>query len=243
MTQQPTTAGTEPTLAEVLVGDPLSEVTRKTRLYLLAVSLIGVAMVRTGLVPTKIATFGIELEQPNRSALLFLIALVNLYFLAAFVLYAVSDYRKWRGQFEAARESNVRALRFRLVGYLLGMSEDAIMRRYYSGEYEEDLWNEPYPNFLSAQNGERHFTLAERKLLQGKSPLWVIERASRGQLFELLSVAAVSAPSISVQMRANLRGHRTDRTTGFLRGFFEFVLPILVGLFGIGALLFRSFSV
>ena len=48
---QPTTAGTEPTLAEVLVGDPLSEVTRKTRLYLLAVSLIGVAMVRTSLVP------------------------------------------------------------------------------------------------------------------------------------------------------------------------------------------------
>jgi hypothetical protein len=43
-------------------------------------------MVRTGLVPTKIATFGIELEQPNRSALLFLLALVNLYFLAAFVI-------------------------------------------------------------------------------------------------------------------------------------------------------------
>ena len=50
---QPTTTGTEPTLAEVLVADPLSEVTRKTRLYLLAVSLIGAAMMITGLVPTK----------------------------------------------------------------------------------------------------------------------------------------------------------------------------------------------
>jgi hypothetical protein len=34
-----------------------------------------------------------------------------------------------------------------------------------------------------------------------------------------------------------------QRTAGSLRGFFEFVLPILVGLFGIGALLFRIFTV
>jgi hypothetical protein len=111
---QPTITGTEPILVEVLVGDPLSEVTRKTRLYLLAVSLIGVAMVTTGLVPTKIATFGIELEQPNRSALLFLIALVNLYFLAAFIIYAVSDYMKRVAQVDAARERRYSALRFQL---------------------------------------------------------------------------------------------------------------------------------
>jgi hypothetical protein len=140
---QPTITGTEPTLVEVLVGDPLSEVTRKTRLYLLAVSLIGVAMVTTGLVPTKIATFGIELEQPNRSALLILIALVNLYFLAAFIIYAVSDYMKRIAQVEAARERSYSALRFQLAGYMLGMSEDAVRRRYSSGEYPGH-WDQPF---------------------------------------------------------------------------------------------------
>lgn len=61
----------EPTVQEILVRDPLTPVTRKERLYLLAVSMIGIAMVRTGLVPSKIATFGIELDKPNRHALLF----------------------------------------------------------------------------------------------------------------------------------------------------------------------------
>src|SRR5215208_2976343 len=91
----------EPAAAEVLVRDPLTPVTRKGRLYLLAVSLIGVTMVRTGLVPSKISTFGIELDKPNRSALLFLLALVTIYFLVAFVLYAASDYMARR---EAIRE-------------------------------------------------------------------------------------------------------------------------------------------
>ena len=42
--------------------------------------------------------------------------------------------------------------------------------------------------------------------------------------------------------KGNLR-EPLQRTAGSLRGFFEFVLPILVGLFGIGALLFRIFTV
>src|SRR5688500_7921698 len=81
-----TPSAAEPTVVEVLVRDPLTSVTRKERLYLLAASLIGIAMVRTGLVPSKIATFGIELDKPNRSALLLLLALIILYFLAAFII-------------------------------------------------------------------------------------------------------------------------------------------------------------
>jgi hypothetical protein len=76
--------------------DPLTPVTRKERLYLLAVSMIGIAIVKTGLVPSKIATFGIELDKPNRTALLLLLGLVTLYFLAAFVIYAASDFMEWR---------------------------------------------------------------------------------------------------------------------------------------------------
>jgi hypothetical protein len=174
-------------MAEVLLGDPLSEVTRKTRLYLLAVSLIGVAMVRTGLVPTKIATFGIELEQPNRSALLFLIALVNLYFLAAFVIYAVSDFRKWRGQVEAARENNIGALRFQLAGYVHNMSAEAIRKRYSSGEGDFDFWEAP-PDIWPEQ-----------------SPSWFIERASTEELLTLMDNAPVE-----LRMRTNLRERRPE---------------------------------
>jgi hypothetical protein len=214
---QPTVSGTEPTLAEALVGDPLAEVTRKTRLYLLAVSLIGLAMVRTGLVPTKTATFGIELEQPNRSSLLFLLALVNLYFLAAFVIYAVSDFRKWRGQVKAARESNVEATRFRMVAYGLDLSEQAV-RRYYDRDrlpMEEEM--PKWPN---------------------ESPRWVIEQATLRELDQLI----LEAPREEQESVYTIEAE-TDMITGYLRGFFEFVLPILVGLFGIGALLLRIFSV
>jgi hypothetical protein len=201
-----------------LVGDPLSEVTRKTRLYLLAVSLIGVAMVTTGLVPTKIATFGIELEQPNRSALLVLIALVNLYFLAAFVIYAVSDFRKWRGQVEAARESNIGATRFRMVAYGLDLSEEAVRRHYDRDRLPMDDEMPKWPN---------------------KSPRWVIEQASTEELSDLAWESPFDVPrSVSIPIGIN-----RDALTGNVRGFFEFVLPILVGLFGIGALLLRIFSV
>lgn len=91
------------TFTEVAVRDPLTAVTRKERLYLLAVSMIGVAMVRTGLVPTKVATFGIELDQPNRSSLLLLLALVTVYFLIAFIIYAAADFVARREALKAAR--------------------------------------------------------------------------------------------------------------------------------------------
>src|SRR5687767_527807 len=50
------------------------------------------------------------LEPSHRSALLFLIALVNLHFIVAFVFDAVSDVRKWRGQKgrNCAQERNTR---------------------------------------------------------------------------------------------------------------------------------------
>src|SRR5215208_7776204 len=91
--------------------DPLTPVTRKERSYLLAVSMIGIAIVKTGLVPSKIATFGIELDKPNRTALLLLLGLVTLYFLAAFVIYAASDFLEWR---EKGRERLYREDRERI---------------------------------------------------------------------------------------------------------------------------------
>lgn len=87
---------TTQTVAEIRVRDPLSEVTRKERRMLLMASLISITVAKTGLIPTKIETLGIEFGNSGRGTLLGVLACVTLYFLAAFTLYAASDFLAWR---------------------------------------------------------------------------------------------------------------------------------------------------
>jgi len=75
--------------------NPLSEETRKERLYLLGMSAIGITIVFTGLIPTEIRTLGITFAEADRTSLLLIFALVVGYFLVAFVSYALSDYLEW----------------------------------------------------------------------------------------------------------------------------------------------------
>jgi hypothetical protein len=128
-----------PTIREILVRDQMSPVTRKERLYLLVVSIVGIAMVTTGLVPSKIATFGIELDSPNRDALLLLLALVNVYFLLAFSIYAVSDYMARREALRTANEREEEALRYQEVGRIRGIGEEGARQAYAKGELQPDL--------------------------------------------------------------------------------------------------------
>jgi hypothetical protein len=80
----------------LLLGDPLAEVTRRERRMLLGVSLLGVVLVKTGLIPTKISALGVEFDKTDQQALLNILAFVTLYFLVAFVIYATSDFLAWR---------------------------------------------------------------------------------------------------------------------------------------------------
>jgi hypothetical protein len=75
---------------------PLSEETRKERVYLLGMSAIGITIVFTGLIPTEIRTLGITFAEADRNSLLLIFALVVGYFLVAFGSYASSDYVEWR---------------------------------------------------------------------------------------------------------------------------------------------------
>jgi hypothetical protein len=88
--------------------NPLSEETRKERLYLLAMSAIGISIVFTGLIPTEIKTLGITFAEADRKSLLLIFALVVGYFLAAFVSYALSDYLEW---FAARRDLTIGRVR------------------------------------------------------------------------------------------------------------------------------------
>jgi hypothetical protein len=78
-------------------------VTRSERKILLGVSALGILIVRTGLVPSKISAPGIEFAQTDQRALLRAVGAFVLYFLGAFLIYAVSDLMAWRYKFHRAR--------------------------------------------------------------------------------------------------------------------------------------------
>jgi hypothetical protein len=236
MEQQPPPTA-DPTAAEVLVRDPLAPVTRKERLYLLAVSMIGIAMVKTGLVPRKIATFGIDLDPPNRSALLFLLALITIYFFVAFLIYAASDY--------VARREALRAV--------YGRSR---IRSLYQDLARELSTSQGNVKALHARGALREY--ASQYDLPGKGELWTsyIEQLIR----QLEQAEVVAERGIRNQENPNLRGHRTDVVfrvwdyfrrlyknpdvygTAAIRVFFEFLLPLLVGGYAIYSLLARSLT-
>jgi len=91
---------------EILLKDPLSEITRKERRSLLGVSAIGIAMVKTGLVPTKIPAFGIEFSQTNKLSFFIVLAAIVFYFLLAFLVYAIPDFLAWRMKYQNLHESS-----------------------------------------------------------------------------------------------------------------------------------------
>lgn len=89
-------------IEEIHLKDPLSQVTRNERRNLLGASAIGIVIVKTGLIPSKISALGIEFTQTDRRSLLLAIAAIVGYFLLAFLVYASSDLLAWRVSFQKA---------------------------------------------------------------------------------------------------------------------------------------------
>lgn len=89
----------------IRVQDPLTRVTRMERRNLLAASFIGVIIAKTGLVPSKVSALGIDFDHADQSALLKMFAIVVVYFLLAFLIYAASDMIAWRSAILAATVS------------------------------------------------------------------------------------------------------------------------------------------
>lgn len=84
------------TSTSVRLRDPLSEVTRRERRFLLGVSLIGIVLVKSGLIPQKIAGLGIEFTSTDQRSFLLAVLAVVCYFLVAFLIYGSSDFIAWR---------------------------------------------------------------------------------------------------------------------------------------------------
>lgn len=71
--------------------DPFNETTRKVRRNLMGSCAIGLVIIKAGLIPTKVSALGIEFTQTDQTALLRIMALVVLYFLVSFAVYAWSE--------------------------------------------------------------------------------------------------------------------------------------------------------
>jgi len=82
--------------ALVALKDPLSEVTRRERRALLALSTLCYVIARVGLVPTKISALGIDFNHSDQKTLFRILAGILVYLIVAFVIYASADFIAWR---------------------------------------------------------------------------------------------------------------------------------------------------
>lgn len=175
-----------PSPRDVLLRDPLTELTRKERRSLLIASALGVVFVEGGFVPSKIATFGIEFTETDQRSLLIVVSIVVIYFLAGFLLYAASDFINWRGAWVDAFGAAVEESEARPPRKLLRLEDF---------EEEEDPWEE----------------------LDRKNHAMYVENWTR-------------------EMDKNMKYFRLTGPISFLRMFFEFFLPILIGGYAVYAL-------
>jgi uncharacterized membrane protein YeaQ/YmgE (transglycosylase-associated protein family) len=231
MTEQPAGPAADLTFRDVAVRDPLSPVTRKERLYLLAVSVIGIAILRTGLVPSKIATFGIVLDKPDRNALLFLLALVTVYFLGAFIIYAASDYVTRREALVVAREREETRARYEEVAAAINTSEENLHRQYAQNTHDFELYVSH--RFRALLGRER--TDEETDMLAARTIEFLEGRSD--ELPPRIQDGQIEFPDW---------WYGREDSTGLValtRVFFDLFLPPIVGLYAIYTLLYGALVV
>lgn len=95
---------------EVSLRDPLSDITRKERKFLLGICAIAITIVKTGLIPTKISALGVDFSPLDQKSILVILTIIVAYFLAAFLIYAVSDFVAWIVAFNGAVQEWVKSL-------------------------------------------------------------------------------------------------------------------------------------
>jgi len=76
--------------------EPLNETSRKARRNLMAASVIGVIISKVGLIPSKIAAFGVEFDSADQQALIYLLAASVAYFTICFAVYVYSELTAWK---------------------------------------------------------------------------------------------------------------------------------------------------
>ncbi len=120
---------------EIKLSDPLSEVARRERKFLLASSILGIAMVKAGIVPSKISALGIEFAKTDQNLLLSVIGIIILYFLVAFLIYAASDIIIWHHSFSQSLKASM------VARWKSEAERDPVME---IGDYIDDFLRRPF---------------------------------------------------------------------------------------------------
>jgi hypothetical protein len=237
--------------AEIALSDPLKAETRKARLYLLGVSLVGITIVRTGLVPQEITTLGITFGEADRRSLLSMLALVIVYFAFAFAIYGVSDFIAWRYAYsnvhwselrtevevtwnrrERAKEAQAKIQREKQAVHT-ALAKAMMEARKVLRKSQEDVPDvtsemvESLPEELRTEIEElqRNLKQALEKELESNVWQYPVSIDSRESGLDALSLVN---PEVQ---RAIARYSTFAPTVSWVRALFEFLLPLLVGFY------------
>jgi hypothetical protein len=226
---EPSTSIASDTLFSTILKDPLSDVTRKERIYLLATSTLGIVIVKTGLVPSRISALGIQFEETNQKTLLLMLGIVVAYFFVAFIIYAVADFFAWLDDYRA-----VVGARARLEKRLNGKA-DTRRERVYSN------LREGIPN-TEGGDWKDEFTVHWMQELDKelKDDLRSSEVGRYAERMELVSWTTAypedAPPLVSVQIGEEPESKQERRrvmVVAVVRATFEYVLPVLWGVYAV----------
>jgi hypothetical protein len=267
MDQQQPPGSSDAGLYASILSDPLSDVTRKERLYLLAVSIIGIAIVKTGLIPTEITTLGVKFEEANQNTLLSILALVGLYFLAAFLIYAVADLYTWVSAYQAAGgkaafQQLEKQLNRAAKAKIEQWAERFIQGRELSSQEQKwraavsrdaNLSQADLAKELDSREFVQNFGLPQQMITSVFDELQreIVEGSDTGQAATRLGVEIQpdpirheDDPSMFVGLAVNVgestlirRNERIAKTIAISRAAFEYLLPVVVGVYAVFLLL------
>jgi hypothetical protein len=227
------TSNASGSLVSTILKDPLSDVTRKERVYLLATSTIGIAIVKTGLVPSEISALGIQFEEANQSTLLLLLGMIVAYFLVAFIIYAVADFFAWLEYYRTVVEVR------RRLEKKLNSKADARRERVYSN------LREGIPN-TEGGDWKDEFTVHWMKELDKelKNDLRTSEVGRQAEKKELVtwetSYPEDAPPVVRVHIgEEREHGQLKQRAlvVAVVRAAFEYILPVLWGAYAVFVLI------
>lgn len=79
--------------------DPIGETARKQRKNLVGISLVGIIVVKIGILPSKITTFGVQFTETDQKTILLIFLLTISYFIIGFVIYIMPYLVNFRNQY------------------------------------------------------------------------------------------------------------------------------------------------
>ena len=103
------------------VTDPLSEVTRVDRRWLLVANVALAAMAYGGIVPSEINALGLKAAQLNRGVIFVIAWMTALYLFVSFALYVATDFKAW--------ETCVLSARRRFIDTMIDESDIVLTQR------------------------------------------------------------------------------------------------------------------